>query len=88
MSKRTYQQCQLLKNHRHGTSIQVSYIPTKFASKGNVIKLKKDNGEWEDGWVVDEIFGTPVVESTLPDWRKSIRSHRSTTGDSTPKGEC
>lgn len=84
MSK-TYQQCQLLKKHSHGTSIQVSYIPTKYARKGDTLKIKKDDGEWENGWVVEEVFGDPVPESTLPNWRKSVKKHRATTGDSATK---
>jgi hypothetical protein len=31
---------------------QTSYIPEQFARVGNIVKLKDQNGVWEDGWVI------------------------------------
>jgi hypothetical protein len=44
-------QCTLKRATAWHTSEQVSWIPEKFAKVGKVVKLKED-GEWEDGWVV------------------------------------
>ena len=44
-------QCKLQKNNK----ITTSWIPTKYAIKGNYVKLK-DNDVWENGWKVIEVF--------------------------------
>jgi hypothetical protein len=48
----TYTQCALARK----SASQVAWIPTKFANKGNYIKLKQDDGSWEDGWLVQETY--------------------------------
>jgi hypothetical protein len=48
----TYTQCALKKKGQ----ADVAWIPTKFANKGNYIKLKQDDGSWDDGWLVEEIY--------------------------------
>lgn len=54
MSKKneTYTQCALSKKG----AVEVSWIPTKFATKGNYIKLKQGDGTWNDGWLVEETY--------------------------------
>lgn len=42
-------QCRL----RRRNTWTVSWIPEQFAHKGKVLKLKSDNGEWVDGWIVE-----------------------------------
>jgi len=46
----TYTQCRLQK----ANIIDVVWIPSRFAKKGNFVAIKKD-GEWEDGWEVKEV---------------------------------
>jgi hypothetical protein len=59
MSKsETHTQCQLQK----GTANQVSWIPTKFAVPGQVVKLKNEDGSWDDGWVVESI----AMQQSMP----------------------
>ena len=45
-------QCKLQK----GNSITTSWIPSKFAIKGNYVKLKNKYNEWINGWKVIEVF--------------------------------
>lgn len=47
-----YHQCILHKELPKGTKTTTIFIPEKFAVMEKVIKLKDNNGEWEDGWVV------------------------------------
>jgi hypothetical protein len=44
-----YIQCSLLKNEKIH---HMAWIPEKFAVIGNYIKIKKDDGTWDDGWKV------------------------------------
>lgn len=48
----THTQCKL---RRLGTE-QVTWLPTKFARKGKVVKLKGEDGTWTDGWEVTEVW--------------------------------
>lgn len=70
-----YRQCHLKKGNTH----QTSWIPEQFAVVNKVLKLRED-GVWDDGWVVQTVSETRLDET--PDWRKDIRGHRKTTGDS------
>jgi hypothetical protein len=45
-------QCKL----RRGQAVTYSWLPEKYAKKGKVLGLKNDDGEWEEGWVVDEVW--------------------------------
>lgn len=72
-----YVQCKLQKGNTH----QTSWIPKEHASLNTVLKLR-ENGVWEDGWVV--VFAG-AERDTPPDWRRSTRKHRDNTGDSLPK---
>lgn len=51
MAEKFYRQCVL----RRGKTEQVSWIPEKFAQKTRPVKLKKDDGSWDDGWVVESV---------------------------------
>lgn len=59
-----YRQCRLVKKIREGESLQVSYIPAEFAKEGRVVKLREDDGGWDDGWVV-RIVGGSMTEDEL-----------------------
>lgn len=83
-----YRQCRLLKKYSTGTSIQTSYIPAEFAKKGQVLKLRDGEDDiWEEGWIVEDVYGMAVPQSRLPNHHKAIKAHRSNTGDSLPKSK-
>jgi len=48
----TYTQCALARK----STVEVSWIPTKFANKGKYVKFKQGDGSWEDGWLVQETY--------------------------------
>jgi hypothetical protein len=52
-----YVQC-LLFNYRICDDVikTVAWIPENFANLHKVIKLKRDDGTWSDGWHVKEIY--------------------------------
>jgi hypothetical protein len=81
-----YNQCTLEKDIIPGRMLvrQVSWIPTKYASLGRVVKLKNDHGEWEDGWKVVSV-GDKTPENIIPDAHDGVKAHRKATGDSIRK---
>lgn len=53
MGDDTHIQCRLVKGDR----TQVSWLPSKFATVGRVVKLSDGRtGAWDDGWVVEETY--------------------------------
>ena len=60
----THKQCKL---RRVNGTITHSWIPSKFAVKGKYLKLKNDDGEWENGWCVEEVWGTRKSIDVLKD---------------------
>ena len=80
-----YRHCRLRKTlSPTSCAVTVTYIPAKFARHGRVIKLKWEDGSWDDGWVVEQVHGM-LSESELPDAHRAVRFHRQTTGDSLPR---
>ena len=59
-----YRQCRLVKKIRDGETIQTSYIPAEFAKEGRIVKLREDDGGWDDGWVI-RMVGGPLTEDQL-----------------------
>lgn len=47
-----YKQCVLQKKSENSCSEQTSYIPEPFCKVGRILKLKDENGIWDDGWKV------------------------------------
>jgi hypothetical protein len=74
MARNTYTQCVL----RKGDAETVSFIPSKFAKVGSVLKLE-DNGQWDDGWRVISVGTTVDKVEHVP---SLIREHRKNTKDS------
>lgn len=72
-----YRQCFLQKNNTY----QMSWIPEKFAVKGKIIRLRKEDDTWDDGWVVKEAYSTRLEGDDLPDFHSDIKHHRKNTGD-------
>lgn len=44
-------QCSLTR----GPARQVSWLPERFARSGATLRLKRADGTWEDGWVVEHV---------------------------------
>lgn len=59
----------------------VSWIPTRFAQRGQVLRLRFPAG-WSDGWVVRETFHSAFKPV---DAHAAIRRHRRSTGDALPR---
>ena len=55
----TLVQCVLHKPIIGGFDQRITFIPKKFAAKGKVLKLK-NNGIWDDGWIVHEVYGQEI----------------------------
>lgn len=60
-----------------------AWIPEQFAKEGGVIKIKDDNGNWDDGWVI--VFARDDAGPEPTPWWQLVRGHRDATGDSLPK---
>jgi hypothetical protein len=74
----------LKKDNKDGTtSHQVSYIPEPFCVQGKVLKLKDNDGNWDNGWIVESASENRTEE--VLDSHATIKGHRKMTGDSLPK---
>ncbi len=83
MSKTVYyRQCKLVKKIEAGTRHQTSYLPEEFAKVGKIVKLRDDDGEWEDGWLVAEASSHRMADDEMHDSHDTIKGHRKATGDS------
>jgi hypothetical protein len=69
-----YVQCNL--RHTDGR-YEISWIPEKFAIRGNSIKIK-NNEVWEEGWKVMETYGKRDESSVLA-MSEMHRHHREAT---------
>lgn len=56
-------------------SIQVAFIPSKFAERGRRVRLKQDGGTWEDGWVVVATYSS-LPSATVAKNERNYMSHR------------
>ena len=66
-----YIQCMIKKKN----DCIISWIPEKFAKKGNYLKLK--NGDWDNGWVVYKVFsGLKLDERIVLDRRNGYKTQR------------
>ena len=81
-----YCQCTLRKTRSSSASVvRVSFIPARFARQQRAVRLRRPDGSWDDGWVV-EYVGASLSEEELPDAHSGIKSHRRATGDALPRG--
>jgi hypothetical protein len=74
-----YRQCRLVKKIRDGESIQTSYIPAEFARVGRVVKVREEDGAWDDGWVIRLVGGSITAEQLTELERAHRRFERETT---------
>lgn len=86
MSKTVYyRQCRLQKKTNEGTLTQVSWLPEPYAATGKVLKLRDEDKNWDNGWVVIGAGSNRLAQSDVPDYHVLIKGHRKATGDSLPK---
>jgi hypothetical protein len=76
-----YRQCRLVKRFEGGELVLVSWIPEPYASAGRAVKLRDDDGAWDDGWVVASAGRNRLPADEVPDYRQLIRGHLRATGD-------
>jgi hypothetical protein len=72
-----YVQCLLSKNFDDHKLYIVSWIPKNYAIIGKTLKLKNDDGVWNFGWIVKEMFTEAEEEFILEherDWAKQRRA--------------
>ncbi len=73
--KETYTQCLLVYDEiQEPTRWQVAWIPSKFAIKGKILKIKRYD-EWIDNWVVDEVYGIAAAERIEKHERDYLEFH-------------
>lgn len=79
MAKETmYRQCRLENKDGRQT---ISWLPEKFSKQDQIIKLKNDDGSWDNGWKVT-VPGKELVQGkNLPDYHSEIKAHLRATGD-------
>jgi hypothetical protein len=71
----TYRQCSLVKVGGTSTLNQVSYIPSRFAIVGKVLKLEDDCGKWTDGWKVVGA-GPEMSAEDIEKWSRDYLKNR------------
>ena len=74
----SFTQCLLKQGNRAEC---VSWIPTRFAVRGRVLRLQFTSG-WTDGWIVRETYHSMLKPI---DAHSTIRRHRRMTGDALPR---
>ena len=73
-NKEYYKQCKMKKDNY----IYVAWIPEKFAVSGKTINLKKDDGEWDEGWYIEDVNGK-MLYSDLNTQSQEYKKHRDVT---------
>lgn len=58
MSKELYGQCLLCRN---GDTYRTAWIPKRFAIPGKTLRIKLEDGEEQDGWVVCHVGRTQTL---------------------------
>jgi len=76
--KTFYRQCKL----QQGNTTYVAWLPEKHCKIGHRVSIKKGE-EWTEPWTVILVASGKTADP--PDYRKAIRGHRKSTGDSLPK---
>lgn len=80
MSKEiTYRQCKLQKKVPHGIMEQTSYIPEPFCHVGKILKLRDDDGTWNNGWKVILASRTSHAEKWVNQQSHAHTKNRMTT---------
>jgi len=73
-----YRQCVLTRKTSSGGKMkETTWVPLKYAKKGNYLSLKRDK-KWENGWLV-ESTGKPVSSEKVEAMQYEYTKHRITT---------
>ena len=75
-----YRQCRLVKRVENGEFALVSWIPEPYATTGRIVKLR-ENGAWDDGWVVVGAGTNRLRADEVPDFHVLGKAHLRATGD-------
>ena len=76
-------QCRLVKwddekdIHKEGYTVYNCWIPEKHAVPLKVLRIKQDDGTWEDGWTVMQVYTTlptAVVEERGQDYKNTRKA--------------
>lgn len=73
MPKDMYRQCHLIRGNEH----QTSWIPSEIANVNQTVKLKEDDGTWDEGWQVTAVFNElpyEVVRERGQDYKKTRKA--------------
>lgn len=76
-----YRQCRLVKKIENGELQLVSWIPEPHAATGRIVKLRDDDGAWDDGWVVVGAGENRLPADQVPDFHQISKAHLRATGD-------
>lgn len=55
----------------------ICYVPSQFANKGRFLDIKNEQGNWEDGWCVHEVYHTlptVVVREREQDYKQTRKA--------------
>lgn len=74
--KSTYRQCTLEKKHGDSVATQVAWIPTKFVHPRQVVKIKGDNGVWDDGWLISNVGSHQISDPQADLLSREYKYHR------------
>lgn len=75
MSKKEYyKQCTMTREN----STYVAWIPERLAIQGKTVNLKKDNGEWDNGWYIEDVGGRMLYDDVNTQSQEHKR-HRDVT---------
>lgn len=73
MSKpKYYHQCKL----QRGNSTLVSWLPERYARFNKIVKLKQEDGSWENGWRVMKVFKVKWEGAFLEQYSNSYKHQR------------
>jgi len=73
-----YRQCHLARKAPSGESLvlMVSWIPEKYAIVGKWLKLKNEQGEWENHWQVTNVWTRKTEEQVLAHERDYVQQRK------------
>jgi hypothetical protein len=73
-----YKQCTMsLASGEGRTSYQTAWIPEQFAKRGKYLRIKNENGDFDNGWLVERAGRKRLEESLINS--DEHRHHRSVT---------
>lgn len=67
-----YKQCEIVK----AGFLDTCWIPVEHAKQGKYIKLKNEDGTWDDGWQVREVYSTTRAIEEIRALQSEDRSYK------------